>query len=60
VVVIMVYDCHKDEFVFWDKECFQILGVTADVLRKSMQEVDLFVLFGFSSSFSIVYRYYKF
>jgi len=56
----MVYDCHKAEFVFWDKERFQILGVAADALRKSMQEVDLFVLFGFSSSFSIVYGYYKF
>ena len=56
----MVYDGHKAEFVFWDKECFQILGVAADALRKSMQEVNLFVLFSFSSYFSIVYRYYKF
>jgi len=56
----MVYDGHKAEFVFWDKECFQILGVAVDALRKSMQEVNLFVLVSFSSSFSIVYRYYKF
>ncbi|AES66044.2 DUF223 domain protein [Medicago truncatula] len=39
VVVIMVHDDHKAEFVFWDKECFQILGVAADALRKSMQHV---------------------
>jgi hypothetical protein len=54
----MGYDGHKAEFVFWDKECFQILGVPA--LRKSMQQVNLFVLFSLSSSFNVVYRYYKF
>lgn len=35
----VVYDGDKSDFVFWDKECRQILGVTADTLRKTMQEV---------------------
>ncbi|XP_039683782.1 replication protein A 70 kDa DNA-binding subunit A-like [Medicago truncatula] len=39
VVVIMEYRDHKAEFLFWDKECFQILGVAADTLRKTMQQV---------------------
>jgi len=56
----MMHDGHKAEIVFWDKECFQILGVVADVVRKSMQKVNLFVLFNFSSYFSIDYRSYKF
>jgi hypothetical protein len=56
----MVYADHKAEFVFWNKECFQILGVPADAVRKSMQEVNLFVLFSFSSCFDIANRYYKF
>jgi len=60
VVVILVHDGHKAEFVFWDKECFQILGVAVDAVKKSMQEVNLFVFFSFSSYFSIDYRYYKF
>lgn len=40
VVVQVAYDGDKADFVFWDKECVRILGVTADALRKSMQEVD--------------------
>jgi len=41
VVVQVVYDGDKSDFVFWDKECLQILGVTADALWKTMQEVNL-------------------
>jgi hypothetical protein len=56
----MEYDDHKAEFVFWDKECFQILGVPAEAVRKSMQQVNLFVLFSLSCSFNVLYRYFKF
>ncbi|KEH19874.1 retropepsins domain protein, putative [Medicago truncatula] len=39
VVVQVVYEGQKADFVFWDKECVQILGVIADTLRKTMQEI---------------------
>lgn len=39
VVVEVVYGGHNAEFVFWDRECLQIIGITADALRKTMQEV---------------------
>jgi hypothetical protein len=60
VVVIMEYGGHKAEFLFWDKECFQILGVAADTLRKTMQQVNLFLLYSLGSSFNVVCRFYKF
>ena len=53
----MEYRDHKAEFVFWDKECFQILGVPADNLRKIMQQVNPFVLFSLTLSFNDVYRF---
>lgn len=53
VVVQVVYEGDKSEFVFWDKECVQILGVTADTLRKTMQEVNLIVKFSFGSTLII-------
>lgn len=40
VVVQVVYEGEKADFVFWDKECVQILGVTAGTPRKTMQDVD--------------------
>lgn len=53
MVVQVVYEGDKSEFVFWDKECVQILGVTADTLRKTIQEVNLIVKFSFGSTLII-------
>jgi len=53
----MEYRDHRAEFLFWDKECFQILGVPANSLRKTMQQVNLFVLFSLTYSFIVVYRF---
>jgi hypothetical protein len=53
VVVQVVYEGDKADFVFWDKEVVQILGVTADTLRKTMQEVNLIVKFIFCSILNI-------
>lgn len=47
VIVQVVYEGDKADFVFWDKEVVQILGITADTLRKTMQEVNLIVNFFF-------------
>jgi hypothetical protein len=38
--VQVVHDGHKLEFVFWDSECLQVIGITAQALRKNMQEDD--------------------
>jgi hypothetical protein len=56
VVVEVVYGGHNAEFVFWDRECLQIIGITADALRKTMQEVSLFRVFGFRYIFDVIYR----
>ncbi len=53
MVVQVVYEGDKADFVFWDKEVVQILGVTADTLRKTMQEVNLIVQFFFRSILNI-------
>jgi hypothetical protein len=38
--VQVVHDGHKLEFVFRDSECLQVIGITAQALRKTMQEDD--------------------
>nr|ABN09762.1 Nucleic acid-binding, OB-fold [Medicago truncatula] len=38
VVVHGFHDSHKAEFVFWDSEGLQIIGITAQALRKTKQE----------------------
>ncbi|AES71801.2 tyrosine kinase family protein [Medicago truncatula] len=39
VVVQVVCDGDKSEFVFGDKKCLQIIGITTQALRKIMQEI---------------------
>ena len=48
-----MYEDDKADFVFWDKECVQILGVTAETLRKTMQEVNLIVKLSFGSILNV-------
>lgn len=39
VVVQVVHGRHKAEFVFWDSECLQVIDITGQAFRKTMQEV---------------------
>jgi len=59
VVVQVVCDGDKSEFVFWDKECLQIIGITAQALRKIMQEVSLIQVFSLHFILNIVYGNYS-
>jgi len=60
VVLQVVCDGDKSEFVFGgDKKSLQIIGITAQALRKIMQEVSLVQVFSFHFILNIVYGNYS-